>query len=315
MNIIQVPEILLGYFYQSLHLPSLVLHIIFSALAIYIYLRKIQNSRTQQDKQRLNNEIYAKQEARRIIHQRQISLNQEIQQSIQIRQQLQAALSNEKETRQQQRNFMAMLSHEIRSPLASLHFGLQGLQRQAPQHQVNIQNLVNHIHSIEKAVDTFTFNDRLQNLHENIQLPIDEKEFHARLYALQSLYPQTNINYQLDSHTQPLYGDMGLLVEALAISLQYLQETYACQSFSIYQYVSDQNYQLGMTSVSPKQDPVLSLSTHLDQVLLIIQAHQGRLQHTALPCSQGQQVNIHFNLPIRPHLQPNESSLDARPNS
>ncbi|SEI59372.1 His Kinase A (phospho-acceptor) domain-containing protein [Allopseudospirillum japonicum] len=315
MNIIQVPEILLGYFYQSLHLPSLFLHIIFSALAIYIYLRKIQSSRIEQSKQYLNNEIYAKQEAHKIIHQRQASLNQEIQQSIRIRQQLQEALQNEKETRQQQRNFIAMLSHEIRSPLASLQFGLQGLQRKTPQHQANIQNLVSYIDSIEKAVDTFTFNDRLQNLKEHIQFPIDEKEFHTRLYTLKSVYPQTQIAYQLDSQTQPIYGDMGLLVEALAISLQYLHEAYACQSFYLYQHITDQNHQLGITSVSSKKNPPFSLSTCLDKVLLIVQAHQGRLQKTTLPCPQGQQINIHFSLPIHPDFQPSELSLDVLPKS
>lgn len=312
MNIIQVPEILLGYFYQSLNLPSLILHIIFIALAIYIYLRKTNIDRVQQDKQRLSNEIHAKQEAQKIIHQRQASLNQEIQQSIQIRQQLQEAIKNEKETRQQQRNFMAMLSHEIRSPLASLQFGLQGLQR---KYQTDIHHLIKDIHSIEKAVDAFTFNDRLQRLQENIQTPIDEQDFHVHLSSLQSLYPHTQINYQLDNHTQPIYGDMGLLIEALATSLQYLSDAYACQSFYIYQHIKDQNYQLGITSISPHKSALLSLPKHLDKVLLIIQAHQGRLQKTTLPCPQGQQINIHFNLPIHPYLQPSESSLGVRPKS
>lgn len=148
---------------------------------------------------------------------RTIELQQQIAQRTQLADDLRTALTTERRIREEQRSFVAMVSHEFRTPLAIINMTAQQIARNpgAPWHEVQqrCQNLRDTVRRMMNLVEDYLSVDRM-----DMQTPI----FSPRPCCLSQLidgliwqWPQGRVSILLQDVPEAFFCDPGLLKIAL----------------------------------------------------------------------------------------------------
>jgi signal transduction histidine kinase len=148
---------------------------------------------------------------------RTVELQQQIAQRTQLADDLRMALTTERRIREEQRSFVAMVSHEFRTPLAIINMTAQQIARNpgAPWHEVQqrCQNLRDTVRRMMNLVEDYLSVDRM-----DMQTPI----FSPRPCCLSQLidgliwqWPQGRVSILLQDVPEAFFCDPGLLKIAL----------------------------------------------------------------------------------------------------
>jgi two-component system, sensor histidine kinase LadS len=148
---------------------------------------------------------------------RTVELQHQIAQRTQLADDLRTALTTERRIREEQRSFVAMVSHEFRTPLAIINVTAQQIARNpgAPWHEVQqrCQNLRDTVHRMMDLVEDYLSVDRM-----DMQTPV----FSPRPCRLSQLideliwqWPQGRVSVTLQDVPDVFFCDPGLLKIAL----------------------------------------------------------------------------------------------------
>jgi two-component system, sensor histidine kinase LadS len=151
---------------------------------------------------------------------RTAELQQEITQRERLEQELRAALETERQAKQTQLDFVAMVSHEFRTPLAIINTTAQQIARNLDAaHEKTLArcaNLRSAVQRLAALVDEYLTADRMDTGHSQFQ-PRDctRDELAQLLVGLAADWPQGRIVLQANALPEQLRCDPGLLRVAL----------------------------------------------------------------------------------------------------
>jgi len=153
----------------------------------------------------------------RQVAQRTADLSEEIRRREQVEEELRQALESERQVLAEQRDFVAMVSHEFRTPLAIIGTSAQQLSRNldAPldKSQARCRNIWEASLRLLSLVDQYLTDDRIREPRAELQE--DLCDLRGMLAELESAFPQGRIRCRFDLQDVSLRSDAGLLHIAL----------------------------------------------------------------------------------------------------
>jgi signal transduction histidine kinase len=144
---------------------------------------------------------------------RTFELNQELLRREQLEQELRATLAREQQVREEQNDFVAMVSHEFRTPLAIISTSAQQLSRHldAPLEKSlrRCQNIRDAGSRLLALVDDYLTYDRMADRHPTSRF--SNCDLSARLRGLLDEFPSGRINFDNRLRAGNYWCDAGLL--------------------------------------------------------------------------------------------------------
>ncbi|ASC68522.1 histidine kinase [Achromobacter denitrificans] len=152
------------------------------------------------------------------VAERTADLSGEIRRRERVEDELRQALEAERQIMAEQRDFVAMVSHEFRTPLAIIGTSAQQLNRNlqsAPleRNQIRCDNIRDASLRLLALVDEYLTEDRVRELRSEPQE--DSCDLRAMLADLEQAFPPGRIHCEIDPGVQPMRSDAGLLRIAL----------------------------------------------------------------------------------------------------
>jgi len=151
------------------------------------------------------------------VAQRTADLSGEIRRREQVEEELRQALESERKVLAEQRDFVAMVSHEFRTPLAIIGTSAQQLSRNldAPtdKSRTRCQNIWEASLRLLSLVDQYLTDDRIREPRAELQE--DVCDLRAMFAELESAFPPGRIRCAFDPPAVPVRSDAGLLHIAL----------------------------------------------------------------------------------------------------
>ncbi|MBN9410440.1 MAG: sensor histidine kinase [Burkholderiales bacterium] len=144
---------------------GVVLHLVLLNIALVYRVRRADLAARRQRQEALAASLEAERVLESRVAQRTLSLQTEVERRTVLEQQLRAALDTEKQALAQQRRFVAMVSHEFRTPLAVIHAATQSLGLMPGADEPRIRERVDKIGRaagrLSAMIDNYLTEDRL----------------------------------------------------------------------------------------------------------------------------------------------------------
>ncbi|WP_338878313.1 sensor histidine kinase [Achromobacter veterisilvae] len=152
------------------------------------------------------------------VAERTVDLSDEMRRRERVEGELRQALDAERQVMAEQRDFVAMVSHEFRTPLAIIGTSAQQLGRNlqsAPleRNQARCHNIQDASLRLLALVDEYLTEDRIRELRSEPQE--DACDLRAMLAELEQAFPSGRVHCEVDPEIGLMRGDAGLLRIAL----------------------------------------------------------------------------------------------------
>ena len=121
---------------------------------------------------------------------------------------------------QQRRNFLLSITHELKSPIASIRLILETFQRRelnGEQKEKMSRNALRETERLNTLVNDLLLSAKLETAYEPHRDPVDLRELIAEIVAsMEAKYPEVRFSFTADDHFHTFYGDkLGLTSVAL----------------------------------------------------------------------------------------------------
>ena len=198
-----------------------VLHLVLLNVALVARVREAERNYRSERREALEAALEAERELEQKVAQRTRLLQQEVERRGLLESQLREALDTEKEARAQQGRFVAMVSHEFRTPLAIIHATAQSLavtrSAQDPPVQERVKKIGRAVGRLSTMIDNYLTEDRLSM--EALQLDPQPADLRALAdQAVLALREESGDRLHIEADMRPLPVSCDTALTVVAIS-------------------------------------------------------------------------------------------------